>query len=108
MHERFQDAMTYVRNFGKPDLFITFTANGNWKEIKNQLEKGQQSYDRQDIIARVFRLKLKKKLLKVIIKMKAFGPVRCHMYSIQLNGRKEAFLMPIYWLGWPIKLEQMA
>ncbi|GBN08684.1 hypothetical protein AVEN_73483-1 [Araneus ventricosus] len=25
MHQRTQDAMTYVRNFGRPDLFIAFT-----------------------------------------------------------------------------------
>jgi hypothetical protein len=27
MHERIQDAMTYVRNYGCPNLFITFTCN---------------------------------------------------------------------------------
>jgi len=27
MHEKNQDAMTYVRKFGRPDLFITFTCN---------------------------------------------------------------------------------
>lgn len=27
MHERTQDAMTYVRHYGRPDLFITFTCN---------------------------------------------------------------------------------
>ncbi|GFW40730.1 ATP-dependent DNA helicase [Trichonephila clavipes] len=30
MHERTQDAMTYVRHFGRPDLFITFTCNPKW------------------------------------------------------------------------------
>ncbi|GFY01911.1 ATP-dependent DNA helicase [Trichonephila clavipes] len=30
MHERTQDAMTYVRHFGRPDLFITFTCNSKW------------------------------------------------------------------------------
>ena len=27
MHERTQDAMSYVRHYGRPDLFITFTCN---------------------------------------------------------------------------------
>lgn len=27
MHEYAQNAMTYVRNYGHPDLFITFTCN---------------------------------------------------------------------------------
>ncbi|GFU82859.1 ATP-dependent DNA helicase [Trichonephila clavipes] len=29
MHKRAQDAMPYVRHFGWPDLFITFTCNPN-------------------------------------------------------------------------------
>jgi len=27
LHEKTQDAMTYVRNYGRPDLFVTFTCN---------------------------------------------------------------------------------
>ncbi|GBN93109.1 hypothetical protein AVEN_105720-1 [Araneus ventricosus] len=34
MHEYAQDAMTYVRSYGRPDLFITFTCNPAWSEIK--------------------------------------------------------------------------
>ncbi|GBP56607.1 hypothetical protein EVAR_80371_1 [Eumeta japonica] len=34
MNEKSQDAMTYVRKFGRPDLFITFTCNPEWPEIK--------------------------------------------------------------------------
>ena len=30
MQEYIQDAMTYVRAYGRPDLFITFTINPNW------------------------------------------------------------------------------
>lgn len=33
MHQLYQDAMSIVRQFGKPDLFITFTCNPNWPEI---------------------------------------------------------------------------
>ncbi|KAF0745191.1 ATP-dependent DNA helicase [Aphis craccivora] len=29
--------MTYVRKFGRPDLFITFTCNPEWPELKNEL-----------------------------------------------------------------------
>jgi hypothetical protein len=41
MHERTQDAMTYVRHYGRPDLFITFTCNPCWDEIKELLLPGQ-------------------------------------------------------------------
>lgn len=33
MHEYAQDGMTYVRKYGRPDLFITFTCNLKWPEI---------------------------------------------------------------------------
>ena len=32
-HEYAQDAMSYVRHYGAPDLFITFTCNLQWTEI---------------------------------------------------------------------------
>lgn len=31
MHERTQDAMTYVRHFGRPDLFITLAIRNGQK-----------------------------------------------------------------------------
>lgn len=60
MHEKNQDTMSYVRKFGRPDLFITFICNPEWQEIKNELFQDQKSFDRHDIISRVFHLKLKK------------------------------------------------
>ena len=36
MHEKTQDAMTYVGKYGRPDLFITFTCNPSWPEIKKK------------------------------------------------------------------------
>ncbi len=59
MQEYIQDAMTYVRHYGRPDLFITFTCNPNWEEILSLLLPGQQSIHRHDITARVFKQKLK-------------------------------------------------
>ncbi|GBN01893.1 hypothetical protein AVEN_137403-1 [Araneus ventricosus] len=60
MHEYAQDAMTYVRSYGRPDLFITFTCNPAWPEIKEKLSHGQTSTDRHDLLARVFRQKQQK------------------------------------------------
>lgn len=60
MHERTQDAMTYVRLYGKPDIFLTFTCNPNWSEIQENLYHDQPPQDRHDLIARVFHLKVKK------------------------------------------------
>ncbi|GIY01859.1 helitron_like_N domain-containing protein [Caerostris darwini] len=55
MQEYVQDAMTYVRHYGRPDLFITFTCNPNWEEIQALLLPGQQSIQRHDIVARMPR-----------------------------------------------------
>lgn len=60
MHERTQDAFCYVRKYGRPDLFITFTTNPKWDEITEELFTGQLASDRHDIISRVFKQKLKK------------------------------------------------
>ena len=37
MHQYAQDAMTYVRVYGRPDLFITFTCNTSWTQIQELL-----------------------------------------------------------------------
>ncbi|CAF1413916.1 unnamed protein product [Adineta ricciae] len=58
MHEYTQDAMTYVRNYGRPDLFLTFTCNPKWEEIKRELMDDQTHSDRHDVLARVFKQKL--------------------------------------------------
>ncbi|GBM52974.1 hypothetical protein AVEN_111323-1 [Araneus ventricosus] len=59
MQQNFQDAMSIVRDFGKPDLFLTFTCNPKWNEIKENLFPGQNPHDRPDFIARVFDMKKK-------------------------------------------------
>lgn len=35
MQEYIQDSTTYVRHYGRQDLFITFTCNPNWERDKN-------------------------------------------------------------------------
>ncbi|XP_045455771.1 uncharacterized protein LOC123665525 [Melitaea cinxia] len=50
LHEKTKDAITYVRNYGKPDLFITMTCNPNWKEIKDNLHSTATPQDRYDIL----------------------------------------------------------
>ena len=46
MYESQQDAMSYVRIYGLPGLFITMTTNPKWTENKTNLGHGQQSHDR--------------------------------------------------------------
>ena len=62
MHQRTQDGILYNRTFGKPDLFITFTCNPKRSEIVKELLTGQKSQDRHNILARIFRIKVKKNI----------------------------------------------
>lgn len=68
----FQDAMTLVRKFDAPDMFITVTCNPDWPEIKKALLPGQTKSERIDIITRVWRLYLEA-IKRDIIENKAFG-----------------------------------
>ena len=72
MKQLFQDSMAIVRFFGKPTLFITFTANPQWKEIQDELLGDQTATDRPDFIARVFHLK-QQDVLQQIRNKQIFG-----------------------------------
>ncbi|XP_055542911.1 uncharacterized protein LOC129728491 [Wyeomyia smithii] len=89
--------MTYVRKYGRPDLFITITCNPKWPEILRYLIPGQTSSDRHDITARVFRQK-QKSLMDFIGKQSVFGEVRCWMYSIEWQKRGLPHSHTLIWL----------
>ena len=86
MHQLYQDAMSIVRKFGKPDLFITFTCNPNWPEIKDALIGTQTPADRPDLAARVFHQKLKE-LMHDIVDKQIFGKTLAHVYVIEFQKR---------------------
>ena len=82
----FQDAMALVREFGKPDLFITFTANPHWKEITRALPKGLSAADCPDIIARVFQLRLKQ-LMHDLCASHKLGRCKAAVYAVEFQKR---------------------
>ena len=86
MKQRYHDAMAIVVKTGKPDLFITFTCNPNWKEIKENLYPVQQPHDRPDILARVFKIYLAEFLKEIIVKQ-LFGRVVGWVYTIEFQKR---------------------
>lgn len=106
MHEYAQDAMTYVRNYGRPDLFITFTCNPKWKEITQLLHPGQTSSDRHDIVARVFKQK-QTVLINLITKQKIFGAVKCWMYSVEWQKRGLPHSHMLLWLVDKLRPDQI-
>ncbi|KAF5318680.1 hypothetical protein D9619_010670 [Psilocybe cf. subviscida] len=86
MSERYQDAMAIARQERRIDAFVTMTANPHWKEVTRELEPGQTAYDRPDLVARVFQLKLKE-LLNLICKKGIFGKVAAYVYTIEFQKR---------------------
>jgi hypothetical protein len=86
MQQHYQDAMSIVRKYGKPDLFLTFTCNPKWKEIEEQLFPGQTPSDRPDLVSRVFKLKLDE-LIVDLLKKHVLGRAVSHIFVIEFQKR---------------------
>ncbi|KAG5524656.1 hypothetical protein RHGRI_031361 [Rhododendron griersonianum] len=86
MRKRYLDAMALVGKYGKPDLFLTMTCNPNWKEIKQELKKGEEAQNRPDLLTRIFRSKFQE-LRKDVIKKELFGPVAAYTFVIEFQKR---------------------
>ena len=83
----YQDAMAVMRKSGpKADVFLTVTTNTRWCEILEAPKPGQLPQDRPDIIARVFKMKLKI-LEDDIIKNGIFGRRVAHLRVIEFQKR---------------------
>ena len=72
MRRQYQDAMCIVRQFGRPDLFLTMTANPSWPEITENLKPGEVYIDRPDLVCRVFWIKFQR-LCKMIFEDHILG-----------------------------------
>ncbi|XP_069968827.1 uncharacterized protein [Bactrocera oleae] len=106
MQEYIQDAMTYVRAYDRPDIFITFTCNPNWDEIQSLLLLGQTSMHRHDITARVFKQKLKS-LMNLITHHSVFGETRCWLYSVEWQKRGLPHVHILIWLVGKVRPEEI-
>lgn len=76
MVQYYQDVIAVVRVLGPPNFFITFTCNPNWPEIVHEISAHarRNAEDRPDIVACVFKLKLKE-LIREFKDNKKFGIV---------------------------------
>ncbi|XP_022182211.1 uncharacterized protein LOC111042028 [Myzus persicae] len=86
MKQCYHDAMSLVRKYGKPDLFITFTCNLRWPEIVDNIPCWLKATDRHDLVARVFHAKLKE-LMRDITVNTLFGNVDAYVYTIEFQKR---------------------
>ena len=67
---------------GYPDLFLTFTCNPAWPEIKRFCQTHVvKSSDRTDVLARMFKLKVAS-LMRVIKEQRIFGTIVAGGYII--------------------------
>ena len=85
-YQKYMDCLAGIREFGRYDLFVTFTCNPGWSEIKNNLAPGQHHSDRVDLACRVFKLKLDY-LLDFVITQRPFGDVLYWTYVIEFQKR---------------------
>ena len=81
-----QDGMAILREYRKPDLFITMTCNPNWPEIKDHLMDGQKAQDRPDLVVRAFKLK-KDQLMRDLIDGQLLGRVDAFLWTIEFQKR---------------------
>jgi hypothetical protein len=85
-HSLFLNAMALPRRFGKPDLFITMTANPYWPEITAQIPIGSHWQFHPDIVARVFMIKVDS-LIDDIRGKKIFGDVAAIVWRVEWQKR---------------------
>ena len=85
-HMLYLDALCLPHRFHAPDLFVTFTCNPQWSEIKAALPLGHDWKDHPDIVGRVFWLKFKA-MMKDIVDHEIFGPVQAYVWRIEWQAR---------------------
>ncbi|XP_026378595.1 uncharacterized protein LOC113273038 [Papaver somniferum] len=84
MYHRYQDAMTLVQKYGKPDLFITMNFNPLWDEIVSNLRPGQSASDIPDLTTRVFRANLEDLKEDLFTKL-IFGRIASHVHVVEFQ-----------------------
>ncbi|XP_013624359.1 PREDICTED: uncharacterized protein LOC106330441 [Brassica oleracea var. oleracea] len=98
--EKYHDAIAICREYGNLDLFITITANSNWREIKEHLSKygGDSPNDRHGIECRVFKMKLDQ-LLKDFKNGTFFKPYTAALHRIEFQKRGLPHAHILLWFG---------
>ncbi|KAL8140335.1 hypothetical protein V2J09_006356 [Rumex salicifolius] len=98
-HRQAKDAMTLCWAYDNPSLFITFTADPRWPEMKEMLSHytGHTSNDHPDLMTRLFKLKLDQ-LMRVIKIKKIFGPLKAAVYTIESQERGLLHAHVLIWL----------
>ena len=97
----FNKSMSFVREFGSPDLFPTMTCNPQWPEIVELSEnnfEGTSKY-RPDIICRVFREKVLILFDELIKNMGIFGKSIAYRWKLEFQKRGLPHVHGLVWLA---------
>ncbi|KIH65163.1 Ulp1 protease family, catalytic domain protein [Ancylostoma duodenale] len=85
--KQYSKGMAIAQRLGKPDLFITFTGNSEWPEIKKNLPGKFDSWITDPFLCvRVFYMKLKQ-FLRDLKSGKIFGDVLAYQASVEFQKR---------------------
>uniref|UniRef100_H3G5R8 Helitron helicase-like domain-containing protein n=1 Tax=Phytophthora ramorum TaxID=164328 RepID=H3G5R8_PHYRM len=96
MYQSYQDSMAIVREFGKPDVFMTTTCSPTWEEIVEALGSDQQNaQDRPDIVARVWQQKLQAQLKDLSEGVLGRMEARIYVVEFQKRGLPHAHILII-------------
>jgi Helitron helicase-like domain at N-terminus len=86
MIQHFQDTLAINCYCGGADLFITTTANPQSHEVKEALLPGQQSADRPDLVACVFKRRMDS-IMTDLTKKNAMGRIRAWVHTTEFQKR---------------------
>lgn len=92
-----RNAMTYVRHYGKPDLFIPFTCNPKWKKIEGELFLPQIAKDRSDLLDRFFQQKLEN-LIDLIKNMRNILPRKVWQIHTWVAKTRVLHVHILFWM----------
>ncbi|GMF14734.1 unnamed protein product [Phytophthora fragariaefolia] len=78
--------MAVVREFGKPDVFVTMTCSPTWDEIEEKIpDENQSAQDRPDVVTRVCQMKLAARLKD--LDEGVLGRVQARIYVVEFQKR---------------------
>ena len=86
MADEYHNSMAVVTKYGKPDLFVTFTANIHWPEITAALGPDETPDMRPDLVSRVFHMYLDE-FFKDVKERQIFGRTIAHIFVIEFQKR---------------------
>ncbi|KAI6652437.1 hypothetical protein LOD99_7451 [Oopsacas minuta] len=84
MFELYQDCMSIVRQYGKPDYFIAFTCNPDCEKITSALMNNKKLTGRPDLIVRVFVIKFREFIDDICVKH-VLGRPKVYAYTIEFQ-----------------------